>query len=228
MSRPKKSPNASSGSSSFSAAPGSCRTSPIEAAYRDAVARAIITVARNLTEEAASVGRRRLVNFLRGNVFPRSRTGRPLCLEGFGLLEAHSAGWLGEVVDRLVEENYLTIAESRFPWRATLQVTPSGRQALEGSRPFPREILPTRPRLGTHPDLEERLQRLRFDLAAKEGRAAFTIFPNSILAELATKRPRSLAELAAIRGFGEARIRQFGRKILAVLASQQKRSRSRG
>jgi len=163
-----------------------------------------------------------LVAFLRGNIFPRQKAGRPLGLEGFGLLECHASGWVGEVVG-LIDENYLSLTERSLALGASLQVTPSGRKALVGRRPFPQDILPTRPRLGTYPDLEERLRRLRFDLATKEGRAAFTIFPNSILAELATKRPRSLAELAAIRGFGEARIRQFGRKILAVLASEERR-----
>jgi superfamily II DNA helicase RecQ len=40
------------------------------------------------------------------------------------------------------------------------------------------------------------------------------------LAELAEKRPRSLAELAEISGLGEARIRKYGRRILAALRDE--------
>ena len=66
-------------------------------------------------------------------------------------------------------------------------------------------------------ELEDKLRALRRKLAKAESRSAFGIFPNATLAELAARRPGCLAELAEIPGLGEARIRKYGRRILAAL-----------
>ena len=185
---------------------------PIESEYRSAIARAILSAAGALSAQLkGAVGRRTLVNFLRGNqVF----SFQPPCPAGFGLLENHTARWIQETMDRLVEEGYLAIEPGIA---AVVSLTPQGRKAVEGSVRFPPGILPAGPRLGSNPELEGRLQSLRRELARAEGRAAYGIFPNTSLAELAARRPKNLAALSEIRGLGEARIRKYGRKILAAL-----------
>ncbi len=60
-----------------------------------------------------------------------------------------------------------------------------------------------------------RLQRARTDEVP-----AYLVFHNSTLEEIAGRRPRSLAELAAIPGVGPAKLERYGEGVLAVLAEQ--------
>ena len=123
---------------------------------------------------------------------------------------------MAEVIDRLVEEGYLTLTQG-FGSAKLVALGSTGKSALKPGTAFPVDILPSRPRLGTNPEVEERLRTLRLELSVLEKRAPYGIFPNLVLADLAAKRPRSLAELGEISGFGEARIRKYGRKILAAV-----------
>jgi superfamily II DNA helicase RecQ len=186
---------------------------PIASAYAAAIARTILAAAESLASQGGGVGRRRLINHLRGNQLPRGDRPRPG--PGFGVLESHRAGWVEEAVDRLAEEGLLGL-EVLPAGGALVSASRSGQKALGGG-PIPPGVLPGRPRLGTHPRLEERLRGLRRRLAVDEGRPAFSIFPNAVLAALAERRPRTLAELADVPGLGAPRIAKYGRRILDAL-----------
>jgi len=63
----------------------------------------------------------------------------------------------------------------------------------------------------------ESLKQWRYARAKEAGRSAFTIFHNSTLSELATKRPSTNAELLDIFGMGKRRVEEFGKEILEVI-----------
>jgi superfamily II DNA helicase RecQ len=190
----------------------------VAAEYSNAVARAIAQAVCVLTSESGSpVGRRRLVNFLRGNQLPPAGMPPPSREECFGLLAAHPADWIEEVVDRLTERSLLCLEPGTCCTPQGVSLTSDGSLALRGITPWPPDVLPEQPRLGSHPEVESRLRALRAELAQAEGRTAFGIFPNSTLAKLAARKPHSLADLAEIPGLGEVRIRKYGRRILAAL-----------
>jgi ATP-dependent DNA helicase RecQ len=175
----------------------------------------ILAAAVALGAAAGFTGRRRLINHLRGNQRPIPGPGDEGAAPGFAVLESHHAGWVEEAVDRLTEEGYLALAVVGGGSR--LSLTPEGRKVAGGGGLLAPEVLPVRPRLGTHPEIEERLRAARRELAAREGVPPYRIFPNSVLAELAARRPASLAELAHVAGFGEARVRKYGRRIVRAL-----------
>jgi ATP-dependent DNA helicase RecQ len=50
---------------------------------------------------------------------------------------------------------------------------------------------------------------------------AYLVFHDSTLAEIAGRRPRSLAELAAVAGVGPAKLQRYGEELLAALPEQQ-------
>ena len=58
-----------------------------------------------------------------------------------------------------------------------------------------------------------RLERARADVVPP-----YVIFPDSTLAELAERRPRTLTALARLPGIGPSRLEKYGTDILAVLA----------
>ena len=70
------------------------------------------------------------------------------------------------------------------------------------------------------PDLLQALRNWRTDTAGKAGVPAFYVLSNASLDELARQRPQSLEALLAVRGIGEAKLRQYGRELLNLLAGQ--------
>ena len=63
------------------------------------------------------------------------------------------------------------------------------------------------------------LKRTRLALAREEGVAAFMIFPDRTLIEMAESRPASLDELARIHGVGERKLARYGDAFLDALAA---------
>jgi ATP-dependent DNA helicase UvrD/PcrA len=61
-----------------------------------------------------------------------------------------------------------------------------------------------------------RLQRARADEVP-----AYLVFHNATLEEIAGRRPRSLAELAAVPGVGPQKLERYGEDVLAALAAEQ-------
>ena len=69
------------------------------------------------------------------------------------------------------------------------------------------------------PEGFEALKAWRLARARAEEVPAYVIFHNTTLAEIAGRRPRSLAELAAIPGVGPAKLGRYGEEVLAALAA---------
>jgi ATP-dependent DNA helicase RecQ len=65
--------------------------------------------------------------------------------------------------------------------------------------------------------LFEALRRRRLDLAQSLRVAAYVVFPDKTLLDMARRKPRDLAEMAAVHGVGEAKLRQYGEDFLAVI-----------
>ena len=63
-----------------------------------------------------------------------------------------------------------------------------------------------------------RLRVWRRDRSQADGVPAYVIFPDATLRELAATRPETPHELAAVKGFGPARIERYGDDILALLS----------
>jgi ATP-dependent DNA helicase RecQ len=63
----------------------------------------------------------------------------------------------------------------------------------------------------------ERLRSWRLGLARAEARAAFTIFDDRTLREIADRDPGSVAELLQVRGVGPSKAARYGEAVLKVL-----------
>jgi superfamily II DNA helicase RecQ len=48
---------------------------------------------------------------------------------------------------------------------------------------------------------------------------AYVVFHNSTLAEIASRRPQTIAELASVPGVGPAKLERYGRDVLDALAA---------
>jgi DNA helicase-2/ATP-dependent DNA helicase PcrA len=63
------------------------------------------------------------------------------------------------------------------------------------------------------------LKRWRLKRAKADEIPAYVVFHNSTLAEIAERRPRTIAELASVPGIGPAKLERYGAEVLAALES---------
>ena len=61
------------------------------------------------------------------------------------------------------------------------------------------------------------LRETRRAIAAQAGVPAYVVFHDSTLREIAAARPGSLAELSAISGVGEAKLRSYGQAMIETV-----------
>ncbi|BCH26303.1 DNA helicase RecQ [Mesorhizobium sp. L-8-3] len=85
-------------------------------------------------------------------------------------------------------------------------------QDRKSARRETREALPAADRT-----LFERLRARRMELARAQNVPPYVIFHDRTLAEMAARRPRSAAELAAVPGVGEAKLARYGAAFLEVI-----------
>jgi ATP-dependent DNA helicase RecQ len=67
--------------------------------------------------------------------------------------------------------------------------------------------------------LFERLRRWRYEQASAAAMPAYVIMPNEALVHLVARQPRSLADLAGVKGFGPARVQRYGEAVLRLIAT---------
>jgi DNA helicase-2/ATP-dependent DNA helicase PcrA len=63
------------------------------------------------------------------------------------------------------------------------------------------------------------LKRWRLERSKADEIPAYVVFHNSTLAEIAERRPKTIAELASVPGVGPAKLERYGRDVLDALAS---------
>lgn len=69
-------------------------------------------------------------------------------------------------------------------------------------------------------EIFERLRQWRLAVSQELGRPAYTIVTDVSLRDIAQVKPKNLKQLGMIRGIGQAKIRDFGRDILALVRNE--------
>ena len=63
------------------------------------------------------------------------------------------------------------------------------------------------------------LKRWRLERSKEEGKPAYVVFHDATLAEIAARKPSSLAELGGVAGVGPAKLERYGDEVLATIAA---------
>jgi ATP-dependent DNA helicase RecQ len=66
----------------------------------------------------------------------------------------------------------------------------------------------------------ERLRAWRREVSAAQGVPAYVVFHDKTLAEIAGRRPGSLAELGQVPGVGPAKLERYGEQVLTLLGTR--------
>jgi ATP-dependent DNA helicase UvrD/PcrA len=96
------------------------------------------------------------------------------------------------------------------------------RMCLECGRPLQTPADKARRRCADCPapydeELFERLRQWRTERAREEEIAAFMVFSNATLEEIATRRPRSSGELLRVSGVGKEKLQKYGEELLELV-----------
>ncbi|MCL2463646.1 MAG: ATP-dependent DNA helicase UvrD2 [Micrococcales bacterium] len=73
---------------------------------------------------------------------------------------------------------------------------------------------------GPDPELLARLRDWRAEQAQRLDRPAYAVLADRVLAEVATVRPATIAELARVRGIGPVKLEAYGQVVLALVAGR--------
>ena len=153
------------------------------------------------------LGRRSLVAMLRGSVSaPPSARAAP----AFGILEAASDAEVKRWLKALEAAGAIVEAETDDGYRVLRAVPGAAAPALGPKRALP-----------VDDGLVEQLRAWRRDRAHEDGVPAFIVLHDATLRDLAAARPTSTHELAAVKGFGPAKLERYGAAVLDLLASRE-------
>jgi ATP-dependent DNA helicase RecQ len=152
-------------------------------------------------------------------------------LPTFGIGAEHGAEFWRGVIRQLIARGALATASGEY---ASLSlVAEAARPILRGeatvmlrqeptARVGERERTERRPAPASAvvaPEVFEALRQWRADAAKAQNVPPYIIFHDAVLRDIAAVRPRSLDELAQIKGVGASKLQRYGGKVLHVLAA---------
>jgi ATP-dependent DNA helicase RecQ len=172
--------------------------------------------------------------------FPLGRSGLARALKGqrsssvqadrfplFGALADRTCDSISELAAQLVEEGLLAYYD-RGGYRL-LRLTEKGQAWLEA--PWPLTSLAPSPPRAKEPTEYDRalfaqLRAWRLEKAKEMCVPPYVIFHDSVLKSIATSRPTSLGELAAIKGIGPRKLEQYGSAVLGIVNGDEPKTRA--
>jgi ATP-dependent DNA helicase RecQ len=170
-----------------------------------------------------------ITDILIGNISDGIRRHDHHSLKTFGVGKDRSRDEWAIVMRKLFAAGALTQASEEHGGFA---ITPKGEDILFGRTQFAIRAdvtAPARARRGERDAradgldeataaLFEHLRQLRLALARDEGVAAYMIFPDRTLIEMAREQPLSLRDLARVQGVGERKLQQYGDVFVQAIA----------
>jgi ATP-dependent DNA helicase RecQ len=137
----------------------------------------------------------------------------------YGSLAGWSQARLRRLLEELVAAGCLAQSQGQYPM---VVLTERGRAVLGGAETvaisIDAEVVPaTSP--AADPALFQRLREWRAAVARRQGIAAFMVFHDRTLGELAARRPSDLSQLEAVPGIGPSKLNLYGEALLEILAN---------
>ena len=212
---------------------GNCRSEFRVEDLTEAAQMALSCAARIRTKLGYGVGKGLLAMTLRGS---RSERITPLGLDTlstYGLMRDLPAAQIRELIDFLVSEELLFADE-----HGALCLTPAAGEVLFHGRRVERRVrrdrgglldpkqrrrrserrqtaAPSEPEADS--SLYDYLRALRLRIAKEMGVAAYVVFSNATLEDMAARRPRTTEEFLNVSGVGERKAQQYGEAFLKAI-----------
>lgn len=208
-------------------------------------AQKIISCVYRLRERNRTMGRTMVVDILHGAKTQQIEAGGFATLSTYGIMANSSKKHIRFVLDRLIEEGVLELAEGDYPTvrfcaasgeflrqKHSLRIkVPKERKrvAAEAGRGVKRPAAGTGGSYGgsgtegtaegaLDAQLFAQLKELRAELAAEQNVPAYQVFSNHSLHDMCRKLPRTLDEFLDVSGVGQVKAQRYGQDFLACIA----------
>lgn len=149
----------------------------------------------------------------------------------FGSLVRLEEGVIKGRIRELIELGYIRSSGGKYP---ILTVTQKGEQVLAGRLQVLVKAATVMPK-GTKKrgyatkaqqgGLFEALRQHRKRLSEQQGIRPYLIFSDTVLIDMASRRPRTLADMQEVKGVGDAKLQRYGLSFLKVINDFQKEER---
>jgi ATP-dependent DNA helicase RecQ len=162
-----------------------------------------------------------VIDFLRG-----SSTVRPehMSIKTYGIGKSISKEQWKKYARELLQLRYLEQSGDEYP---VLKLNDKSREILRGDLKVAltktetvkeeKEETKQQPSLPMYAELFRELKATRYAIAQKENVAAFQIFSDATLTELATYLPLTMTDLKGISGFGDIKLAKYGESFLDTI-----------
>ncbi len=146
-------------------------------------------------------------------------------LSTFGIMKGYSQKAVGELIDFLAGEGYLTVSAGKFP---LLGVSERGIAVLQGrEKVWRRAPLSADKQNISHSvafnlELFEELRTLRLDIAKSEGVPPFMIFSDASLKDMTRVMPLDEERFLEVSGVGQVKLKKYGQVFLKSLNAYNK------
>jgi ATP-dependent DNA helicase RecQ len=193
----------------------------------DDIARSVIGCVQALR---ASYGVGYVVDVLRGSMSERIESRRHDKLPQFGTLKAMTKEQVQKLVYQMVGLGLLERTEGDRP---VLLVTEEGRAVAAGKAHAHLKTPVSAPARkqesegwrGVDRGLFEVLRALRREIAEERDVPPFVVFSDAVLRDMAEARPRSMAEMGAVKGVGERKLAELGPRFLEAISTHAQERR---
>ncbi len=190
-------------------------------------AQMILSCVRRIEDKLGfAVGAGLVVRTLRGSQEKRVHELGLDKLSTFGLMKGILRAEVQSYIDALEQEGYLYTDPTYRALRTTEKANEVLFRGQTVSMEAKREDVPRRGQKTPHVDMHatensvlfEALRVLRREIADAEGTAAYMVFSDATLRDMAAKKPRNEAEFLDVSGVGEYKLRKYGKVFLEKLA----------
>lgn len=190
-------------------------------------ARQFLSCVARLAQRRERYGAAYLIEILRGGQSQKLIDRGHQSLSVYGIGKARSLDEWRHLARTLAHQGLVNETQDGYP---VILLNPQSWEVLRGERtvmlaeaPKPAKKRPaTAARVGVasapaDQDLFDRLRALRKQLADENGVPPYVIFHDSTLRELATRKPRSLAEFSMVAGVGQTKLTRYGAAFISVI-----------
>lgn len=141
----------------------------------------------------------------------------------YGMMRNTARSDIQACIDALTAQGYLTV-ESQHQ---SLRDTEKAREILFGGQKVeirvrsteqPKEKKSSRKESAQSSDLFEQLRILRAQIAKQRGIAAYMVFSDATLHDMACKKPKTDSEMLDVKGIGEFKLKRYGKAFLQKIA----------
>ena len=190
---------------------------------------------RGTDEWEPRFGKRKIIQCLLGSTAAPVHEAGLDQLSTYGILKREGSSYVEQLFDALEKAGLVqTVTADGFP---LLQLSETGARVMRGAetvtlalpertagaakKPKPSAKKTAVPDGVLDGDLYQKLVGKRMQLASEGGKPAYTIFPNTVLVELANRKPKSEAEAAQIKGIGPAKTSSVLPEFMRVIRTHR-------